>query len=62
MGMDPWTKALEENDEIKNLRKLQTWPKHVLGTSELGLQGLSTSNGTYIISFTYEIHTNNDNQ
>ena len=49
--MDPWTIALEEVNKIKNLRKLQTWPKHMLGTSH----------GTYIISFTYGIHTNSDN-
>ena len=43
MGMDPRTKALEEVNEIKNLRKLRTWPKRALDTSELGFQGLSTS-------------------
>ena len=43
MGMDPRTKALKEVNEIKNLRKLQIWPKRVLGTSELGFQGLNTS-------------------
>ena len=41
--MDPLTKALEEVNEIKNLRKLRTWPKRALDTSELGFQGLSTS-------------------
>ena len=43
MGMDPRTKALEEVNEIKNLRKLRTWPKRALDTSELGFQGLITS-------------------
>ena len=43
MGMDPRTKALKEVNEIKNLRKLRTWPKRALGTSELGFQGLNTS-------------------
>ena len=43
MGMDPRTKALEEVNEIKNLRKLRTWPKHTLGTLELGFHGLNTS-------------------
>ena len=41
--MDPRTKALEEVNEIKNLRKLRTWPKHTLGTLELGFHGLNTS-------------------
>ena len=41
--MDPWTRALEEVNEIKNLCKLRTWPKRALGTSELGFQGLNTS-------------------
>ena len=43
MGMDPRTTALEEVNEIKNLLKLRTWPKHALGTLELGFQGLITS-------------------
>ena len=43
MGMDPWTKALEEVNKIKILCKLRTWPKHALGTSELGFQGSNTS-------------------
>ena len=41
--MDPRTKALEEVNEIKNLRKSRTWPKCALGTSELGFQDLNTS-------------------
>ena len=50
--MDPQTKALEEVNEIKNLHKLRTWPKHALGTSELGFQGLNTSM-VYILSFSH---------
>ena len=41
--MDPRTKALEEVNKIKNLRRLRTWPKNALGTLELGFQGLNTS-------------------
>ena len=41
--MDPRTKALEEVNEIKILRKSRTWPKRALGTLELGFQGLKTS-------------------
>ena len=52
MGMDPRTTALEEVNEIKNLRKLRTWPKHALGTSELGFWGLITSM-VYILSVSH---------
>ena len=50
--MDLRTKALEEVNKIKNLRKLRTWPKRALGTSELGFQGLNTSM-VHILSFSY---------
>ena len=60
--MDPRTTALEEVNEIKNLCKLRTWPKHALGTLELGVLGLNYKHGTYIISFTHVIHTNSDNK
>ena len=52
MGMDPRTKALKEVNEIKNLRKLRTWPKHTLGTLELGFHGLNTSM-VHILSFSH---------
>ena len=48
--MGPRTKALEKVNEIKNLHKSRTWPKHAFGTSELGFQGLNTSI-VHILSF-----------
>ena len=64
--MDPRTTALEEVNEIKNLLKLRTWPKHALGTSELGFQGLITSMVHILsvshIGFILTVITNNKNR
>ena len=48
--MGPRTKALEKVNEIKNLCKSRTWPKHALGTLKLGFQDLNTSI-VHILSF-----------